>query len=96
MVVYVFRTELNGGCADSIADVNRVYDLADGGVSANQSAGVLSGVAVFAMVGVRVVFKWVDCIVELKKSAKTAGFYIFKILNLASPRFKYFNPNSWT
>ena len=95
MVLFILWCEFNGGgvgCADCVDWRDRVDDDR---VSANQSTGVLHGVAVFVMVGVCVVFEWCNCVSELK-IRRLADFYIFKILKSGSPMFKYFNPNSST
>ena len=87
-----FGANLMAGCADCV-DWRDSMD--DDRISANQSACVLHGVAVFVMVGVCVVFEWGCCVFELK-IRRLADFYIFKILKSGSPMFKYFNPNSST
>ena len=67
MVIFVLWIEFDQCGVDCNIAVSWFYNMDDGGVSSNQQACILSGVAVYIVAGVCVIFKQRGCIYELAK-----------------------------
>ena len=99
MVIFVLWIKFDRCGINCNIVVDWIYNMDDGFVQANQQAGILSGMAIYNLVGFCVVFKQCGCIDELTEIimvAKATIFYIFNIFVSGSPMFRYFKPNSST
>lgn len=96
MDVFFLWIKFNWWRIDSAGAVDCVHNMDDACFFSNQSCSILPGVAVSDMVAVCAVFERFSVVPELKKIRHLADFYIFNILYLASPIFRYFSPNSST
>ena len=71
MVLFVLWNKFDQCGVDSIVVADWIYNMDDGRVPANQSASILSGLAVYYMAGVCVVSEQCGCILELNKNIRS-------------------------